>query len=89
MYTTRIKNGKGFIKGNIIPVGLVAVIMVTSENETYTSVTNAAGHFLVAALPAGTYAVTVTPALPLLPVTLTGFVVVEGASTNVGLLAFN
>lgn len=79
----------GSIKGNITPAGLIAVVTATSGSETYTSVTNDMGYFLIAGLPAGTYSLTVTPALPLLPVTLTGYTVVAGASTNVGLIAFN
>lgn len=78
----------GSIKGNITPVGFIAVVTATSGTETYTSVTNDNGYFLVAGLPAGTYAVTVTPALPLLPLTIPGKVVVAGASTNLGLIAF-
>ncbi len=76
----------GSIKGNITPVGTIAVVTATSETETYTSVTNAAGNFLIAGLPAGIYAVTITPKLPMLPVTLTAKIVVVGASTNIGLI---
>ncbi len=79
----------GSIKGKITPVGTVATITATSDGLTfYSSVNNSNGDFLVAGLPAGTYDITVTPALPLLPVTLTGKAVTVGASTNIGVIAF-
>jgi hypothetical protein len=78
----------GSIKGNTTPVGFIALVTATSGSETYTTVTNDNGYFMVTGLPAGTYVLTITPALPLLPVTITGNVVVAGVSTNVGLIAF-
>lgn len=79
----------GSIKGSITPVGTVAAITASSDGLTfYSSVNNSNGDFLVAGLPAGTYTITVTPALPLLPVTLTDKTVVVGATTNVGIITF-
>jgi len=79
----------GSIKGSIAPVGTVATITASSDGITfYSSVNNSNGDFLVAGLPAGTYNITVTPALSLLPVTITGKTVTVGASTNIGVIAF-
>ena len=79
----------GSIKGGIAPVGTVATITASSNGITfYSTVNNSNGDFLVAGLPAGTYNVTVTPALPLLPVTLTGKTVTVGETTNVGKITF-
>jgi hypothetical protein len=77
----------GSIIGSITPIGVIAVVSVTSNNVTYTSVTNAEGKFMVPGLPAGSYNITVTPPLPLLPVTLTGKMVIMGASTSLGVIA--
>ena len=79
----------GSIKGSITPIGTIAAITASSDGLTfYSSVNNSNGDFLVAGLPAGTYTITVTPALPLLPVTLTDKTVVVGATTNVGIITF-
>jgi hypothetical protein len=78
----------GSIKGSITPVGTIATITVTSDLlHYYSTVSNSKGDFLVAGLPAGTYDVKVTPALPLLPLTVKGKTVVVGATTNVGVIA--
>jgi hypothetical protein len=79
----------GSIKGSITPVGTIASITASSDGLIfYSSVNNSNGDFLVAGLPSGTYSITVTPALPLLPVTLTGKTVTVGASTNIGIITF-
>jgi len=78
----------GSITGSVTPVGTIATVSAVSNGITYSSITSANGTFLVAGLPAGTYTITVTPALPKLPVTLTGKVVVIGVSTSVGIVAF-
>jgi hypothetical protein len=78
----------GSIKGSITPVGTIATITVTSDLlHYYSTVSNSKGDFLVAGLPAGTYDVKVSPALPLLPVTVKGKTVVVGATTNIGVIA--
>lgn len=76
----------GSIRGSITPIGIIATVTATSNGVTYSSVTNASGAFLLAGLPAGIYDITVTPALPKLPVTITGKTVTIGASTNVGIV---
>lgn len=75
----------GSIKGSITPIGAKATVTAISNGISYSSVTNSTGKFLIGGLPAGTYVVTVTPALPLLPVTLIGKVVVVGVATDLGI----
>jgi hypothetical protein len=74
----------GSIQGHISPVSEGAVVTATSNGNTYTTVTNANGEFLMAGLSAGTYIVVVTPDLPLLPFTITGTVVSIGETTSLG-----
>ncbi len=78
----------GSIRGSVTPVGLLAVVTATSAGTAYSSVTNANGEFLISGLPAGVYSVTVSPNLPILPVTLTGKIVTVGTSTNIGVVVF-
>jgi hypothetical protein len=75
----------GSIKGSITPLAGNVLITATSNGVTYTSVTAANGSFLIAGLPLGTYDITITPVLPLLPITITGKTVVVGASTDLGI----
>lgn len=75
----------GSIKGSITPLTGNVLISATSNGVTYTTVTAANGSFLIAGLPIGTYDITITPALPLLPKTITGKTVVVGASTDLGI----
>ena len=77
----------GSIRGSITPVGLIVKVSAVSGENTYSTVTNASGEFLIAGLPEGSYIVTVTPDLPLLPVTLTARTVTIGVSTNTGVVA--
>lgn len=76
----------GSIKGSILPIGAIADVTATSNGVSYSSVTNASGGFLISGLPAGSYDITVTPVLPLLPVTITGKAVVVGETTNIGII---
>ena len=78
----------GSIKGSISPIGENVVVTATSNGISYSSVTNANGAFLISGLPSGTYSITVTPVLPLLPVTITSKTVVVGASTDLGIVVF-
>lgn len=77
----------GSIKGKITPIGTTASVTATSDTSYSSSVT-ASGDFLIMGLPAGTYSFTVTPALPLFPVTLNNIVVTTGVSANLGIIAF-
>lgn len=74
----------GSIHGRISPLSLGTVVTATSNGNTYSTVTNSNGEFLIAGLSAGTYIITVTPELPLLPFTITGTVVAVGGSVNLG-----
>jgi len=76
----------GAIKGSITPLGANVIVTATSAGVSYSSVTNLNGEFVITGLPAGTYNITVTPKLPLLPVTVIGKAVVIGASTNIGIV---
>ena len=79
----------GSIKGQISPISLGTIVTATSSDDiVYTTVVNESGAFLIAGLPAGTYSITVTPVLPLLPITITGKTVVVGASTDLGIIVF-
>jgi len=75
----------GSIKGSVSPLTGNILIAATSNGVTYTTVTAANGSFLIAGLPLGAYDITVTPVLPLQPITITGKAVVVGASTDLGI----
>lgn len=77
----------GSIRGSITPIGIIALVTATFNDVTYSSVTNPNGNFLIDGVPEGTYNITVTPELPLLPVTVTGKIVTTGVSTNIGIIA--
>lgn len=76
----------GSVKGKITPAGSLAVVTAVDilTNLSYSTNTNTSGEFLVMGLPAGTYSVTITPVLPLAPVTKTTIVVTTGNTTDVG-----
>lgn len=76
----------GSIRGSINLTGVIAVVTGTHNGVSYSTITNLNGSFLLAGLPAGTYDFTITPPLPLLPVTVTGTVVTTGTSTDAGIV---
>lgn len=77
----------GIIKGAITPVGTMAVISATSSTGVeYTSNANDLGQFQILGLPPGTYTITITPASPLLPVTLMDVTVEAGITTDLGVV---
>lgn len=79
----------GIIKGKITPVGAMAVVTVTSAaNVSYSSIVANTGDFKVIGLPAGTYTVTITPVLPLTPVTKVNITVATGITTDLGTIVF-
>lgn len=80
----------GNITGSISPVGTLAMVSATNTttNVVYTSNVDATGNFQLTGLPPGNYSVTITPLLPLLPVTQVDIVVTAGASTDIGVVAF-
>jgi hypothetical protein len=75
----------GSIKGSVTPLTGNVLVAATSNGVTYTSVTAANGSFLISGLPMGTYDIVITPALPLLPITMIGRNVAVGASTDLGI----
>jgi hypothetical protein len=78
----------GSIKGTITPVGTLATVTATSAtNVVYSSNVNALGQFQVSGLPTGVYSFTITPILPLLPVTQVNVAVTAGVATNIGAIA--
>lgn len=80
----------GNIKGKITPVGSSAVVTAVDvvTNLSYSTSVSATGDFLLMGLPSGTYTVTVTPVLPLLPVIKSTIVVTVGNTTDLGTTAF-
>ena len=78
----------GSIKGRVSPISVGTTITATSNGVVYSTTANLSGYFMIAGLPAGTYTITVTPALPLQPITITGKTVVIGSSTNLGTIVF-
>jgi hypothetical protein len=78
----------GSIRGSIAPVSALVVVEASNGTDTFTSITNANGEFLISGLVAGTYSVTLTPPSPLLPVTVNNVVVTAGSSTNIGVITF-
>ena len=78
----------GSIKGRISPFSLGTIITATSNGMVYSTLASASGDFLIAGLPAGTYDITITPALPLQPLTITGKTVTIGVSTDLGIIIF-
>lgn len=79
----------GSITGSIAPAGLIASVTATSSaGVAYSSAVAANGSFLIAGLPSGTYSVTITPALPHVPVTINNVTVTTGVVTQVGVTGF-
>lgn len=80
----------GNIEGSITPAGTLAMVTAVSATGVMYS-SNAdilTGGFRITGLPPGSYTLTITPILPLLPVIQTDVVVQAGASTDVGVVIF-
>lgn len=79
----------GNITGTVTPAGTLAMVSATSTSSiVYTGNVDASGNFKIIGLPAGSYIFTITPTLPLLPVTVLNVDVQVGVNTNVGAFAF-
>lgn len=79
----------GAIRGKISPSGTLAIATATSNtNATYSTNVTTSGDFLFMGLPSGTYSITVTPALPLNPITQSNITVTTGVTTNIGTIVF-
>jgi hypothetical protein len=74
----------GSVKGHVNPPGVLANVVATSGSNSYSSMVNANGDFMIPGLPAGIYTISVNPAAPYNPVVVTNVVVVTGSSTNIG-----
>lgn len=78
----------GSIKGKISLAGTLAFVTVTSaSNATYSSNVASTGDFLIMGLSAGIYTVTITPLLPLTPVTKSNITVTANSTTNIGVVS--
>jgi hypothetical protein len=79
----------GSIHGSIATtLALPATISATDGVNTYTTVTDASGNFLLRGLPAGTYTVTITPEAPYLPVTIANVSITVGNLAELGVITF-
>lgn len=74
----------GSIKGKLFPAGVAATVTATSGTQSYSTVVNANGDFILAGLPAGTYSVTVTPVSPYNTVTFSNITVSTGVTASTG-----
>jgi hypothetical protein len=77
----------GSIKGSISPAGVAATVTATDGVNSYSSVVNLSGNFLIMGLPPGTYDVTIVPVSPYKTVTKTAVVVTAGVSTDLGVIS--
>lgn len=79
----------GSIHGTVVTtLALPATVSATDGVNTYTTVTDVNGSFLLRGLPAGTYTVTITPEAPYLPLTTPNVVVTVGAMVELGSIVF-
>jgi hypothetical protein len=79
----------GSIKGSITTtLALPAVISVTDGTNIYTTVTDVNGNFLLKAIPAGTYTVTVTPNAPYAASTIANVIVTVGNLTQLVVITY-
>lgn len=86
---TIVTEVSGTIYGSVTPVGILANVSATSaSNVVYTSSVDASGNFKILGLPSGSYTFTITPVLPLLPVTVSNVNVQVGTNTNAGIFVF-
>ena len=78
----------GSIQGVVTPNTLHATITAEGNGNTYSTVTNASGAFLLRGIPAGTYKVTITPDSAALPIIMDNVEVTTGVSTDLHTVAF-
>ena len=79
----------GSIAGNVTPVAAGYATIATHVSDTtkvYSSVTDATGYFLIKGVPAGSYNLVVMPPAPLVADTVFNVTVVNGNTSNVGLV---
>lgn len=74
----------GSIHGTVMPAAaLPATIIAVQGNDTVSTTTDAAGHFLLPGMAAGTYSITVLPTAPFHEQTITNVSVTIGVMTEV------
>jgi hypothetical protein len=75
----------GAIKGSILPKDVNVIIeVIASNSNSYTTVTNSDGKFIVQGLPPGSYTVSITPVPPLIVVIKNNVNVTIGSTTDIG-----
>jgi hypothetical protein len=75
----------GNIHGTVSVLGIAASATATSSTGTeYSTGVNEVGQFKITGLAAGTYTLTITPALPYMPAVQTNIMVQAGVTTEVG-----
>lgn len=80
------KKTTGTIKGAIHPKDVRAIVEVTGNGSSYSTITSKDGKFMVQGLSEGDYTVIITPAPPYSPMTVNIVKVVVGHTTNMGKL---
>lgn len=79
----------GSVHGSVLTMtALPATVSISNGTVTIMTVTDAEGRFLIRGLVAGSYSITVTPAIPFLPVTLTNVNVTVGNMTELTAITF-
>lgn len=79
----------GSIHGRVpTDLALPAQVSITNGALTYTTSTDVEGNFLVRGLAPGTYSVTITPALPFVPITISNVMVAVSVVTELPSIAF-
>jgi hypothetical protein len=78
----------GSISGDTNNTSLAIVTATSVSNVPYSTGINSSGNFKLSGLPPGSYTLTVTPVLPLLPSTQSNVVVQAGQNTAVSAITF-
>ena len=79
----------GSIHGNVVTaLALPATIRVTNGIDTYTTITNSSGYFLLKGITPGTYIATITPKAPFAVVTISSINISIGIVTELGAIVF-
>lgn len=74
----------GALIGKINQTGVIASVTASSGSNSYSTITNLNGDFMLAGLPPGTYTVVISPPAPHNTVTINNVVITTGVTTNVG-----
>ncbi|MGC4041773.1 MAG: DUF4382 domain-containing protein [Flavobacterium sp.] len=78
----------GSISGNVDNTSLAIVTATSVSSNHFSTSINSAGNFKILGLAPGNYTLTVTPVLPLLPVTQTNLSVQAGQNTTASAIVF-